>query len=135
MDTETKSARFGQFSLRELYELNQELQQELRGRQQKQAEKEYHGGEQASTGGAVAQAPTPYRPHELTLDNVEDAFLYHSWDRDQTNQGDAVREGLIVAARAILRNVPPCPDRSSAIRKIREARMDANSGITHRGRY
>jgi hypothetical protein len=46
---------------------------------------------------------------------------------------DAV--ALVLAALAIVRHVPPSPDRSAALRKIREARMDCNSAITHRGKY
>jgi hypothetical protein len=32
-------------------------------------------------------------------------------------------------------SVPPGPDRTTAIRKIHEARMDANSAITQGGKY
>ncbi len=72
---------------------------------------------------------------KLTPENLHDAFEYHKWDEEQTRIGTAVREALEVAARVILINVPDCPDRSVALRKIREARMDANSAITHRGKF
>jgi hypothetical protein len=66
---------------------------------------------------------------------IDDAFLYHPWNGDQTGRGEAVRISLAAAVKVIVHNVPPSPDRSAAIRKIREARMDANSAITHGGKY
>ena len=64
-----------------------------------------------------------------------DMFQYHPWDENQQASGLIVRAALLEAARAIVQHVPPCADRSVALRKIREARMDANSAITHKGRY
>ncbi len=66
---------------------------------------------------------------------IDLAFQYHPWNPDETKHGDAVREALASAVKVIVANVPPSPDRSAAIRKIREARMDCNSAITHSGRY
>ncbi len=66
---------------------------------------------------------------------IEDAFEYHPWTEDQKEKGAMVRKFLSDAVKVIVACVPPCPDRSAAIRKIREARMDANSAITHGGRY
>lgn len=71
--------------------------------------------------------------------NVEDAvhqlFDYAPWDEQQISAGERVRAALKLAVIEIIRNVPPGPDRTTAIRKIREARMDANSAITHGGKY
>ena len=39
------------------------------------------------------------------------------------------------AVKIIVELVPPGPDRTVAIRKIREARMDANSALTFGGKY
>lgn len=78
------------------------------------------------------------RAKELTkdVDNaVDDMFFYHRWDDDQVARGALVRESLSEAVREIIINVPPRPDRTAAIRKIREARMDCNSAITHGGKY
>ncbi len=66
---------------------------------------------------------------------IADAFNYHPWDAAKVAQGDAVRKVLAEAVAVIIENVPPGPDRTVAIRKIREARMDANSAITHDGKY
>ena len=66
---------------------------------------------------------------------VDDMFDYHAWTDQQKARGGKVREALAGAVRTLIENVPPCPDRSAAIRKLREARMDANSAITHDGKY
>ncbi len=68
-------------------------------------------------------------------DGVRDMFEYHAWSEDQVGRGALVRNALMEAVRVIVATVPPCPDRTVAIRKIREARMDANSAITHNGKY
>jgi hypothetical protein len=66
---------------------------------------------------------------------IDDAFEYHAWNDEKVERGVRVRKALSAAVAIIVANVPPSPDRSAAIRKIREARMDANSAITHDGRY
>lgn len=66
---------------------------------------------------------------------VDDMFEYHAWNDDQTERGTNVRRVLCQAVKQIIALVPPCPDRSAAIRKLREARMDCNSAISHKGRY
>ena len=71
----------------------------------------------------------------VTLETIGECFTYHPWHPSQVDAGEIVREALVAAARAILRAVPAGPDRSVAIRKLREARMDANSAITFGGRF
>lgn len=66
---------------------------------------------------------------------VDALFTYQPWDDEQTARGAKVREALAEAVKVIIANVPPSADRSSAIRLIRQSRMEANSAITHRGRY
>lgn len=66
---------------------------------------------------------------------IDDMFEYHAWDIRQKACGDAVRSALAEAMKVIVDNVPPCPDRTVAIRRLREVRMDANSAITHGGKY
>jgi len=66
---------------------------------------------------------------------VDDAFEYHKWDEAQVARGVLVRAILSDAVKMIIKYVPPSPDRTTAIRKIREARMDCNSAITHNGKY
>jgi hypothetical protein len=66
---------------------------------------------------------------------IDDAFDYHKWTDEQTMAGELIRTALASAVKTIVRNAPPSADRSAAIRKIREACMDANSAITHGGKY
>lgn len=66
---------------------------------------------------------------------IKDQYLYHPWSQDKIEKGEAVREALINASLTIIDNVPPSPDRTVALRKLREARMDCNSAITHDGKY
>lgn len=49
-------------------------------------------------------------------------------------KGSLVREALATAVKVIVETVPPGPDRTVAIRKVREARMDCNSAISFTGR-
>lgn len=83
----------------------------------------------------LASSPKRYPSEGVTLDNVEDVFHYHPWGPMQREQGDQVREALVAAVKVILRVVPAGPDRSVAIRKVREAGHDSNSAITHFGRF
>jgi hypothetical protein len=66
---------------------------------------------------------------------IDDAFEYYPWTKEQEEDGVLVRKMLATAIKLIIGHVPPCPDRTTAIRKIREARMDCNSAITHGGKY
>ena len=66
---------------------------------------------------------------------VDDAFDYHKWTPEQIEAGSKIRKALADAVKAIIAGAPPSPDRSAAIRKIRESRMDCNSAITHGGKY
>lgn len=78
------------------------------------------------------------RAKELTPEveaSIDNAFNYAPWDEGKVLQGKVIKQALADAVKAIVQNAPPCPDRSAAIRKLREARMDANSAITHDGKY
>lgn len=66
---------------------------------------------------------------------IDSAFEYHQWTDEQVAAGKKIREALANAVKAIVAGAPPSPDRSAAIRKCRDARMDANSAITHGGKY
>lgn len=71
----------------------------------------------------------------LTLGNIDDAMRYLPWAPDQSEAGEAVRDALTMAAKAILRHVPDGAFRSVALRNIIEARMNANAAISFRGRF
>ena len=66
---------------------------------------------------------------------VKSVFEYHPWDKEKIEKGRLVRAALEEAFLVVIANVPPCPDRTVALRKLREARMDCNSALTHDGRY
>lgn len=75
------------------------------------------------------------RTEELSLDNIEDAMKYQPWNREQTARGDQVREALVLAAKAILRNAPRSPRRTLALQHLIDARMDTNAAISFNGRF
>ena len=78
------------------------------------------------------------RASELTPEveaEIDSAFEYHKWTPEQVEAGSKIRKALADAVKAIVAGAPPSPDRSAAIRKCRDARMDANSAITHGGKY
>lgn len=78
------------------------------------------------------------RAKELTPEveaEIDCAFEYHKWTDEQVAAGAKIRKALADAVKAIVAGAPPSPDRSAAIRKCRDARMDANSAITHSGKY
>jgi hypothetical protein len=94
-----------------------------------------------SRGGETAAAPqllsiNQASGHSGEIDQlVNRLFEYHPWDAAKTMHGVAVRVALADAVKVIIEHVPPSADRSAAIRKIREARMDCNSALTFDGRY
>lgn len=65
---------------------------------------------------------------------IKEAFEYKPWDADKKQRGEMVRKVLADAVVTIVNCVPPSPDRSAAIRKIRESRMDCNSAISFDGK-
>lgn len=66
---------------------------------------------------------------------IDAQLTYKPPTHEQGMAFSAVTEALKLAYLAIVRNAPPCADRTVALRKIREARADANSAIAHEGRY
>ena len=56
-------------------------------------------------------------------------FTYHAPHGDQPERYQRLRESARLFAEEVVRCVPPCADRTAAIRKIREAVMTANAGI------
>lgn len=72
---------------------------------------------------------------EISLRNIDEAMRYQPWNEQQMEAGEIVRDALTAAAKAILRNVPAGRFRSTALHKVVEARMDANAGISFRGRF
>ena len=66
--------------------------------------------------------------------DIEQVFEYQPWNAEQIAKGKKVRDALAAAFKVIVINVPPGPDRTVALRKLREVRMDCNSSLTFGGR-
>jgi hypothetical protein len=60
---------------------------------------------------------------------LDDLFTYHRADESQAIKYQVINDAAKHFARAVLTVCPNNPDRSVAVRKIREARMTANSAI------
>jgi hypothetical protein len=61
--------------------------------------------------------------------DLDNWFTYHSPTADQLPKYQVIRESAKDLATVILKNTPPGPDQTAAIRKIREAVMTANQSI------
>jgi hypothetical protein len=68
------------------------------------------------------------RPH-VSVDDIENWFTYHPPTPDQILQYTSIRDYAKSFAICILNNVPDSPDRTVAIRKLRECVMTANAAI------
>ena len=66
--------------------------------------------------------------------DIEQVFEYQPWNAEQIAKGKKVRDALAAAFKVIVINVPPGPDRTVALRAVREARLWSNSAITFGGR-
>lgn len=66
--------------------------------------------------------------------SIDDIFSYHAPKGDQPARYEAIRAKARELAHIILDNVPSCADRSSALRKLREAVMVANAAIALEGK-
>jgi len=83
-----------------------------------------------SPGGEVAV------PVEPPKDAIEELFTYHAPGPAQQVAYLNIREGAKALARTIDFACPPGPDRTTAIRKLREAVMMANASIaTNNAQY
>lgn len=75
------------------------------------------------------EASRPMTSEEI----VDEIFKYHSPTPDQIPHYENIREGARHFARVILLNVPPGPDRTAAVRLLREAVMTANAAVALNG--
>ena len=70
---------------------------------------------------------------KITEERLLNWFTYHAPSPEQIPAYEEIRDAGLAFARTILRLTPPSADQSSAIRKIREAVMAANSAIACQG--
>ena len=68
-------------------------------------------------------------PVEPAMDVIEELFTYHTPSEAQTHKYLAIRSAAKALVRCIDRECPAGPDRTAAVRKIREAVMTANAAI------
>lgn len=66
-------------------------------------------------------------------EKLEEFFKYHPPTPFTGPKFETLREAARHFAKVILMNVPPGADRSAAIRKVREAVMTANAGVSLNG--
>lgn len=69
----------------------------------------------------------------VTLDNLDDAFSYHTLDAEQTAAYAEIEAASKALVRVILTRLKPCGDQQAAIRHVFEAKATANRGIAVRG--
>lgn len=69
------------------------------------------------------------------MDALENLFTYHAPTEHQVEAYNAIRLQGLALARTIERTCPPSPDRTDAIRKVREAVMTANASIATGGGF
>lgn len=74
------------------------------------------------------EAP-PYCPTEKEEKEIHEQFTYHPPKGNQAERYALLRDEARELAFKIMCNVPPCADRSAAIRKLRECIMTANAAI------
>jgi hypothetical protein len=69
------------------------------------------------------------------LKELHELFDEPVYNDDLARRKKAVRESVENAARIIVRNCPPSPDRSVAVRKLREVQAIAYWSIVHNGKF
>ena len=60
---------------------------------------------------------------------LREIFQYHSPSPFQQKAYETIREAAKHFAAVLIANTPACPDRTAALRKVREAVMTANAAI------
>lgn len=75
-----------------------------------------------------------YHTSQMELDLLENWFTHHWPTMEQVEQYQRIRSEGHRFAAILTALIPPCPDRSVAIRKVREAVMTANAAIACGGR-
>ena len=63
------------------------------------------------------------------LADIDELFTYHAPTPEQIPKYQAINDAAKAFALVIFENAPECADRTSALRKLRDARMWANSAI------
>ncbi len=67
--------------------------------------------------------------NKVTLENVADVVHYHAPSEKQVKQHEDLSFAAERLIECILKTVPDCADRSTAIRCVREAKMWASAAV------
>lgn len=73
------------------------------------------------------------KPPGTTHEEIDAIFQYHAPVGDQPHRYERIRGGARNFAHMLLDTVPPGPDQSVAIRKLRECVMTANAAVALAG--
>jgi hypothetical protein len=84
------------------------------------------------TGEPEASTPLASESLDPMIEQVVEWFTYHRPTQEQLLIYHELREAAGAFALSIVNLVPPGPDRTAALRKVREAVMTANAGIACR---
>ena len=76
----------------------------------------------------IARTLSDEEQHALT-----ELFTYHSATEEDTKRYSLINNACRLGAEVIMSVCPSSPDRTTSIRKLREARMDANASIATKG--
>lgn len=94
-------------------------------------ERRVPGADQCNTQEAAGMA-YQIRP-ESPEETIDYLFTFHD-DPDKTPHYVEIRESAKQFAKVLIRHCPSCADRTTAIRKVREAVMTANAAVALSGR-
>jgi len=76
-----------------------------------------------------------HTPVDEPKDQIENLFTYHAPSEEQKEFYLSIRKAGMDLAKTIDTTCPPSPDRTMAIRKVREAIMTANASIATDGGF
>lgn len=71
----------------------------------------------------------------MTEEQLQDIFTYHAATIDQVELYNAVNDAFLACAKTINKVLPEGAGKTVAIRKLSEARMQANHSIALEGRF
>lgn len=71
----------------------------------------------------------------MTKDQIKDIFSYHPPTPEQREVYERINAAFIACAEAIEPLLPEGPGKTVAIRKLSEARMQANASVALEGRF
>jgi hypothetical protein len=72
---------------------------------------------------------------KMTEEQIRDIFTYHAPTIDQVELYNQINDAFMQCALVVNRIAPEGPGKTVAIRKLAEARMQANASIALEGRF